>query len=202
MATDGMRIRPRERRGDRTRARLAEAALAEFREHGFEKASISRIAREAGVARPTFYFHFPTKEDLLREVLSGIEVEVARRIERCGDLREALGVLVSEILALQSQVGATVFAEMLRAQTRVQPVGASLSEPAPVRDALEPFFAGAAERGELRVGLDAARAARLCTGSLFGNLLEPENLDREVQSSDLYTLAGLFLADGDLGAGR
>jgi AcrR family transcriptional regulator len=46
----------RQRQVDSTRTLLFEAAIAEFRRVGFSRASVSRIAREAGVSRPSFYF--------------------------------------------------------------------------------------------------------------------------------------------------
>ncbi len=43
------------------REALLAAGIAAFREEGYERASIERIAREAGVARGTFYLYFPDK---------------------------------------------------------------------------------------------------------------------------------------------
>jgi len=57
----------RERQRLETRGRLYEAALAEFRRVGFANAQIEAIVERAGVARGTFYFHFPTTEHVLLE---------------------------------------------------------------------------------------------------------------------------------------
>jgi len=113
-------------RGDRTRARLVEAALDEFREHGFERASIARIAEAAGVSRPSFYFHFPKKEDLLREVIAGFEAEIAGRVARARTVPEVLDALVASILDIQERLGPPLFAEVLRVQTR-EPIDAERS---------------------------------------------------------------------------
>jgi len=188
-----LRIRPRERRGDRTRARLVEAALAEFRQHGFERASIARIAKGAGVSRPTFYFHFPAKEDLLRELLEALELEVAERIGRMRTLREGVDELIRSILDVQGQVGATVFAEMLRVQTRE--AGAERERPDAVREALAPLFVAGAERGELRAGLDPERSATIYLASMFGCLLTPAGDGDEGHAEDLRALSALFFRD-------
>jgi len=45
--------------------RLCEAALECFIRHGYEKTSMSDIAKEAGIARPTLYKHFKTKTEML-----------------------------------------------------------------------------------------------------------------------------------------
>lgn len=188
MASEALRIRPRETRGDRTRARLVEAALDEFREHGFERASIARIAKAAGVSRPTFYFHFPKKEDLLRELLQGLEVEVADRIGRHATLRAALDELVHGILDVQEQVGPLVFSEMLRVQTRS--VTQDEDRSTAVIDTIAPLFRKSAELGELRMEHDPERAASIYTSSLFGCLLDSE---RAGQPDDLRALTALFL---------
>lgn len=185
-----LRIRPRETRGDRTRARLVEAALEEFREHGFERANIARIAKAAGVSRPTFYFHFPKKEDLLRDLLSGVEEEVAERVLRARSLSEALDELTESILDVQAQVGPSVFAEMLRAQTRTALTDEGRSTAVP--DAMAPLFRKGAAEGELRDGLDPERAAAIYLSSIFGCLLES---DRAGQPEDLRALTSLFLRE-------
>jgi AcrR family transcriptional regulator len=57
---------PRARRSDavRNRAKVLDAARAQFAEHGLD-AQIEEIARRAGVGVGTVYRHFPTKEALL-----------------------------------------------------------------------------------------------------------------------------------------
>jgi len=78
-----VRISRSRQRAD-TRERIFETALREFRDVGFGAAHIDRIAKNAGVARGTFYFHFPTKDDVI--------LELARRINRRG--AERLNLLV------------------------------------------------------------------------------------------------------------
>jgi AcrR family transcriptional regulator len=193
MDSQALKLRPRETRGDRTRARLVEAALAEFQRHGFERASVARIAEQAGVSRPTFYFHFPAKEDLLRELQASLQASLAERIARSRSLRDALDVFVNGILEVQREVGALVFAEMLRVQTRGRPSGEPESEPAPVRDALAPWFIKGAT--QLREGLDRERASQLYLSSIFGYLIGPTSADAAQIRTDLHALTALFLRD-------
>jgi AcrR family transcriptional regulator len=61
--------RPATARGEATRQRLLDAAETEFGVHGFHAASIAGITRGAGVAQGTFYLYFPSKEDVLRELV-------------------------------------------------------------------------------------------------------------------------------------
>ena len=54
---------------DRKRAAILEAAVAEFRQSGYETTSMDRIAASAGVSKRTVYNHFPSKEALFAEIL-------------------------------------------------------------------------------------------------------------------------------------
>lgn len=49
-----------------TRRRLLDGAALVLRQEGFEKLTTSRVAREAGVAQPTFYVHFRDMNELLQ----------------------------------------------------------------------------------------------------------------------------------------
>jgi len=89
--------RARQREG--TRERLYECALAEFREVGFAQAQIDRIARAARVVRGTFYFHFPTKEDVLLELAFRTNARIASRVAALGQTRLALRELLVAVNA-------------------------------------------------------------------------------------------------------
>ncbi len=54
-----------DRRVIRTRRMLQDALLALMAEKPFRKIHVSEIAERAGIARPTFYLHFRSREDLL-----------------------------------------------------------------------------------------------------------------------------------------
>ena len=58
----------RSRKGEQTRARLLEAAKAEFEQTGFLEARISDIAVRAGLSHGSFYHYFDSKEQIFREV--------------------------------------------------------------------------------------------------------------------------------------
>ncbi|HWJ06271.1 MAG TPA: TetR/AcrR family transcriptional regulator [Steroidobacteraceae bacterium] len=54
---------------DRKRAAILEAAVAEFRQAGYDATSMDRIAARAGVSKRTVYNHFPSKEELFAQIL-------------------------------------------------------------------------------------------------------------------------------------
>ena len=55
----------RERKKQRTRRALIEAAYLLFERQGYERTTVAQIAEMADVSSATFFNHFPAKEDLL-----------------------------------------------------------------------------------------------------------------------------------------
>ncbi|WP_053738268.1 TetR/AcrR family transcriptional regulator [Nocardia sp. NRRL S-836] len=61
-----------------TKAKLLEAALAEFAAHGIAGARVDRIAAKAGCNKAMIYAYFGSKEDLFDEVL---KIQITRVVE-------------------------------------------------------------------------------------------------------------------------
>ena len=80
-------------------------------------ADVSVIAKEAGVARGTFYFHFPTKEHVLAELERHEEARLAAQLEkflaRPHHLAGALAEVVRLMTQMERRVGKVLFREML-----------------------------------------------------------------------------------------
>ena len=53
------------RRGD-TRERIQQVALELFAEQGYERTSLREIAERLGVTKAALYYHFKSKEDIVR----------------------------------------------------------------------------------------------------------------------------------------
>ena len=117
MATAEDRPNGRDAQRQETRKRVYAAAVAEFRRVGMAAADVSVIAKEAGVARGTFYFHFPTKEHILAELERHEEARLAAQLEkflaRPHDLPGALAETVRLMAQLERRVGKLLFREML-----------------------------------------------------------------------------------------
>ena len=76
MRTDGEGItstameKKTDRRVARTKAALMSAFVGEILSRGYESVSVEDIARRADVGRSTFYMHYRSKDELLREAVS------------------------------------------------------------------------------------------------------------------------------------
>jgi AcrR family transcriptional regulator len=82
-----VRSEARTRKSEETRERLLDAAAKVFRDKGYAGARLSDIAELADMHTPGVYYYFPSKEDLVEEVL---RVGVARA---CGYVEERVAAV-------------------------------------------------------------------------------------------------------------
>ena len=190
-----VRTGPRERQRAATRERLYEAALAEFRSTGFERANVSEIARAAGVSRPSFYAHFPTIDHVLFELAWRLAQQVVRQLEGASGLRATLDRLADALIEAQEGVGDPVlFREMISIFARRSAAPGLDPSEMPVLVELMRRFEEAREAGELRGGMPPEQAARLCLSGFFGHLLGVEATPDE-RRADLHALFALYVAE-------
>jgi len=89
-------------KADKTRARLVEVATRLFQEHGSDEVTVRRIAAAAKIEAGSIYYHFDSRDEILRAVLEsgvgGAREEVMQAIAEAGPqssplvrLRAALG---------------------------------------------------------------------------------------------------------------
>jgi AcrR family transcriptional regulator len=161
----------RERQRLETRNRLFEAALEEFRRVGFARGQIDRIVERVGVARGTFYFHFPSKEHVLFELQRRNERSIVERFEafreRPRSIKALLLQIIDAIAAEVEAVGDPGLAREIMAMYVRQPVVVDVSA-MPLIGAVVDIFAAAAERGEVRDDIPPEELAMLFLSSLLG----------------------------------
>jgi AcrR family transcriptional regulator len=58
-----------QQRGEETRTRILEAAVAGFAEQGYGRTGVAEICHRARVSKGAFYHHFPSKQALFLELL-------------------------------------------------------------------------------------------------------------------------------------
>jgi TetR/AcrR family transcriptional regulator, repressor for uid operon len=146
-----------------TRRRVFEAAVAEFQRSGAEGADVGAIAQVAGVARGTFYFHFPSKEHVLVELEQREEARIAEALARFGASSHGLASLLDEIVRLilevEHRIGDILFKDVLRLHFRSRYPASDQWRKHPLLVSVIDLFRGAQERGEIYAEGDAVYSA-------------------------------------------
>ncbi|WP_416763555.1 TetR/AcrR family transcriptional regulator [Roseateles sp. So40a] len=163
MDTEGDRLRLT----DRKRQAIVDAAIAEFREHGFEVANMDRIAGRAQVSKRTVYNHFSGKDALFDAILERLwvateaKLKLSYRADR--PLREQLLTLVEQKLAMSDDpqfldLARVLIAEAIHAPQRARDMLCRLGGR---EEALTVWIRAAMADGRLREGDPAFAAAQL-----------------------------------------
>jgi len=72
----------RERKKERTRSLIADAAHRLFVERGFEEVTVAEVARAADVSEGTVFNYFPTKEDLFYGRMEAFEAALVEAVRQ------------------------------------------------------------------------------------------------------------------------
>ncbi|WP_353070212.1 TetR family transcriptional regulator [Tunturibacter empetritectus] len=87
------------KKSEETRTRILAAALAVFRERGFERATMREIAKAAEVAVGAAYYYFESKDAIVMAFYERSQSEMSPRIEasliQCKTLEERLRAIIS-----------------------------------------------------------------------------------------------------------
>ncbi|RME24653.1 MAG: TetR/AcrR family transcriptional regulator [Deltaproteobacteria bacterium] len=153
-----------------TRRRVYDAALAIFRRDGVQECRIEDIARLANVSRGTFYFHFPTKDAVLLEVLAEAEAAFVEAVDALQP-----DATVDEVVAATARAFATswqqdpeLFVEVGVVALRRTADSLHRREDAyGIREVLAGRFTRAAERGEIIAAIPAQSLADFFLASFF-----------------------------------
>jgi TetR/AcrR family transcriptional repressor of uid operon len=184
-----------------TRQRVYAAAVAEFRRAGMAAADVSVIAREAGVARGTFYFHFPAKEHVLAELERHEEARLAAQFEkylaRPHHLAGALTEVVRLTIQMERRIGRALFRETLAlhfspSRPEVLP-GTDQWEDYPLITLVVRAIELARDRGETYPEADALRTAQFFMLGLFAVLITSHDRSRAVRAEILGNFVATVL---------
>ena len=151
-----IKLNRRDHQREETRNRIFDAAIAEFSRVGFTDSQIDDIVRAAGVARGTFYFHFPTKEHVLVEFQRRGQESIIERLaafrRRPLAVKTFLLQLIDAVLAESSSAGQPSLHRELFALFARRPTALE-GQDYPLLGAVNQFFSEAQERGEVRSDL-------------------------------------------------
>jgi AcrR family transcriptional regulator len=201
MTTSKARLNGREVQRQETRQRVYAAAVAEFKRVGMAAADVSDIAREAGVARGTFYFHFPTKEHALAELERQEEARLAARLARFLALPHTLAGALAEVVRLMAlmerRVGKVLFRELLALhfspqRPEVLP-GTDQWTAYPMMVLVVRAIELARDRGETYPEADALRTAQFFMTGLYAMLITSHNHARAARAEILDNFVATVL---------
>jgi len=92
---------------ERVRTRLLNAAVRVFDRKGYAGASVREVAELAGVTKPALYYHFGSKEGVLRAVLDQAKQQVSdiaqRALAREGTSRQRITAFCEEVYGMFGQ---------------------------------------------------------------------------------------------------
>ena len=220
MTSSAARPNGRDAQRRQTRQRVYTAAVAEFKRVGMAAADVSVIVREAGVARGTFYFHFPTKEHILAELERQEEARLAAQLARfmarqqdrcpypCPEPLSApasgqpfLAAVLAEVVRLMSLIerraGKVLFREMLALhfsphRPEVLP-GAEQWADYPMMALVVRAFELARDRREAYQEADALRAAQFFMLGLYAVLITSHEHSRAARAEILDNFVATVL---------
>lgn len=150
----------RERKKERTRREIYDAAMRLFARGGFEAVTIAEICEEADVGRGTFFLHFPSKSALLYEFNQRVAEDFREALtEPRASAREELRALVERIsseLAAQAEVMTAMIADFYASP---EALAAAPARSAPLLELVTGIVRRGQERGEFSHRIDARLAA-------------------------------------------
>jgi AcrR family transcriptional regulator len=140
-----MRAEPglRERKKERTRLAIAEAAQRLFRERGFDAVTVAEVAREADVSEGTVFNYFPTKEDLFYGQMEVFEASLVEAVRERAPGESVVAAFRGFVLAGTVRLAAVEVADVISTAARI--VNASPALQAREREIVDEYTRSLAE---------------------------------------------------------
>lgn len=194
----------KKRRREETRQKLLDSALSVFATHGYERATVDEIVRDAGFSKGAFYVHFGSKEDLFWGMLEGRIAAIQEALRLALDTTQSVTDnerrLLKAVFALDEhdRHWPALFVEFTAHAARNERVRAKLSE---MYRRWHTFtvtmLREGQEAGRVRLDVDiefmASVTIALVEGILTQSRLAPESIRLETMIEPLSRLLGDWL---------
>jgi AcrR family transcriptional regulator len=163
----------RERKKADLRRRIAEAAIALFRERGYEGTTIDEIVRRVDVSQPTFYKYFASKDAILREhAMTGFASLLAKAAANTGTIEQRMRRYLQGIAQQMTEDRELWYAiAVSNAYNPIRDPELLASGEASTR-VLEAVIEEGQRRGEFTIAYSAQRLASLLEGVMFRVCIE------------------------------
>lgn len=184
------------------RERIVEAALRAIPRRGLAATTMQQIAREAGVASPSLYWHFKSKDELLLAAVDHLASQLnpeslLAEMPRLDDPRATLAAFMGR--ALETQVAYVDFVRTMMVEVGNQPELAAAVFDRVVRrmwGALTTYLDIQVAAGAFRPGHSLLRVIALAGAGIFFNLARRNfgsHLDLPPTSVAVDEFLGIFL---------
>ncbi|MFI1993767.1 ScbR family autoregulator-binding transcription factor [Actinoplanes sp. NPDC020271] len=186
-------------RAERTSAAVLLAAAEVFAEYGFTAATVMKIADRAGVTLGAVYFHYRSKEDLARAIVTR-QPDFVVPPDSSKGLRRAIDLTRTWARQLASDPMLRAGGRLVWEQDRFMH-DAENSHQQWTR-LITTDLQGAQDTGELRPGVDVSAMARLvvnaCTGAQMHSYVESRHMDLPSRVEEIWRclLPGLAATGG------
>lgn len=163
----GRDVRPKTRKGRRSKQVLMDAAREVFRENGFAYARVSDMAARAGMSNGAFYRYFTDKHDILMALLNELAselYEMSREPWQPGDPEHSVRETTRRYLELYRTHADLMRVEIEAAQTEQTVLEVWQDTRARFYDRIARSLARAQKEGVVRADIDTKLAAALLGG--------------------------------------
>jgi AcrR family transcriptional regulator len=170
----------RERRRLEIRERILDTALSLFETQGYEATTVTEIVRRADIAYGTFFNHFPSKLDLLRELsdlaLQDLFENVEEVRKRPGSFSEHLVELFQSSAERAERKGPQM-RELTSAMMALAFPETAGNDDRRIRLAFRGVLEDGLARGELREGTDLDTLSEVVVGTWYSLFLSWVHFD-------------------------
>lgn len=199
MATEN--IQRSERKPDRTRRQILEAAFQEIYRHGYQGMRLDVVIAAAGLTKGALYHHFPNKQALGYAVVDEIIRGFVRQfwLEPLAESTDPLGTVIGFVHNLGSVLGGqivTLGCPMNNLAQEMSPLDEGFRMRLDTvyqewRGGIQSALERAQQAGTLRADVDCSHAATFVLAALSGCI----GVAKNAQSREQLDICGAGLAD-------
>ena len=187
--------------------RILQVAAERFADNGYRGTSIEDIASGAEISRSSLFWHFGSKEGLLRAVIEDTLASWTGTMAEAGEQERGLAGLRASVasmsrLRLENPPMARLLAILLGEASATEPglIPIFVDIEQSVEALWRRFLVEATEDGNLRPGVDPDQAARVINAASFGMtqlwVLNPAGHDVSAMEEALLHVVDCLSADG------
>jgi len=191
-------------RSRETRRKLVDVGRRLWRAQGFAATTVGEICEAAGVAKGTFYFYFPRKEDLLIEI--GLDTshrvgdDLRDRLDSDDSTDEILLATIDQLARRTSRTPKPMLLEVIQELYRHAGDWSEVrTDRVDLRAVFEAIFDRGHARGEIRDDCSANELARLTTAVILnGMMIWAEDVEPGVSLADILARRTKIILGGAL----